>query len=177
MKSYWPKGDEGVGDGRLPLDDGPALVGMVAVAGGLVVAIMVIRFAYTITSAAGYSVLIRSPLTFLVLPGVLVLGWVLVGAGLLDERPLAVPIAAGAFLGAAAVNLGLLGTNHRWPVSAVDPVTPLAVGVQTVFSGYPAGIAWELVTGFGTVVSVLIAGYLGVKAHRDPRLRDGQSST
>lgn len=176
MKSYWPNDDEQVSGGRLPLDDGPALVGMVAVAGGLVVAILVIRAAYTITNAAGYSVAMRSPLTFVVLPGILVFGWVLLGAGLLDERALAVPIGSGAFLGAAAINHGMLWTNYTLGVPFVDPVTPLAVGVQTVVSGYPGGIDLELVAGFGTVVSVLIAGYLGVKAHRDLRLQDEPSS-
>lgn len=148
------------------------MVGLGSVAGGLAIAVLAIEAIYRVTAFDSIaSVISNDPLAAVVLPGVLVVGWVGLGAFLLDGRVVAIPVATGAYLGAAGVNLLVLGTPWMdlGPAPVVDPITYIPVLVVRLVVGHPlgslAGVSFPVV---GTAVSMLIAVVLLRKTVQNP---------
>jgi len=157
---------------------GPILVGLLSIAGGvsLVCANALLVFDYQQFAGSGFvELVVEYPLSYVVYPALVVVGWLLVGGVLVVGGARALPLGAAAFLGATVVDLIVVVTEVLGvrPIFLwyADPVTPivelpfrlLATVVGPVL-GYP--LLFYLLGGVGTVTSLLLGVYLAGKAVR-----------
>jgi hypothetical protein len=109
------------------------------------------------------------PLSYVVFPAVVVVGWVVVGAVLVLGGPRAVVLGAVAFFGSAFVDLVVVATHQLgirptflWFVDPVSPMVELPVRLLNLLGGPFLGYSvWLYVVGVvGVLGSMAVGGYL-----------------
>lgn len=155
---------------------GSIVVGLFSVVGAVAVVasvfLSVIEY-WQIAGGAVTDIIAESPLSYVGVPGVVLVVWLLVGSVLLVGRSWSVHVGAAAYLGAVLVNLVVIATQvlevrplFLW---YVDPVTPLvSIPVQLLGVAGLSPLTFQtyfyLTGGIGTLGSLLLGGYLGVRA-------------
>ncbi|MEF8851946.1 MAG: hypothetical protein V5A28_05960 [Haloarculaceae archaeon] len=169
--------DRGTDSGGIAL--GRIAVGVLSVVGAIAVVLSTGLSVLEYQQLSGrvlVDLVVRFPLSYVGFPGVVAVFWFVVGAVLLVGHSLSVQAGAVAYLGAVVLNIGVVVAEllRVRPVFLwfVDPVTPLvAIPLQLVqVAGVPL-VTYPVefyVTGVvGTAGTLLVGGYLGVRALLD----------
>lgn len=153
---------------------GRVAVGLLSIAGAFALVCTNLLAIYDYQRFPGFGfldALVEFPLTYVLFPTVVVVGWVVVGGVLVLGGPRAVPLGAVAFFGSAFVDLvvvvtDLLGVRPRflWFVDPVSPMVELPFRLLDVLGGPFLGYSvwWYVVGGVGAFGSLLVGGYLAV---------------
>jgi hypothetical protein len=151
---------------------GRVAVGLLSVAGALALVCTNALSMYNLQKfpGVGFVELVADfPLSYVVFPAVVVVGWVLVGGVLVLGGPRSVPLGAVVFFGAAFVDLVVfvsaeLGIRPRflWFVDPVTPMVALPFRLLDALGGPIFGytVWFNVVGGVGALASLVLGGYL-----------------